>query len=103
YDCYMGRGTTPIEAALLGRVPFGADANPLCKLIVEPRLRPQHAHTVNGRMRYFDIEFRDEILPSFLRNIFHPGTLFDLCSLRHYFLRIQQDGPLDDADLWVQM
>ena len=25
YDPFMGRGTTPVEAALLGRVPFGND------------------------------------------------------------------------------
>ena len=28
FDPFMGRGTTPIEAALLGRVPGGCDANP---------------------------------------------------------------------------
>ncbi len=57
YDPYMGRGTVPIEAALLRRVPFGTDANPLSKLIVEPRLKPQRASTVNGRIRWFDMEF----------------------------------------------
>src|SRR6266478_9797877 len=29
YDPFMGRGTTPLEAALLGRVPLGNDINPL--------------------------------------------------------------------------
>src|SRR6266478_6330482 len=29
YDPFMGRGTTVLEAALLGRVPCGNDANPL--------------------------------------------------------------------------
>jgi len=29
YDPFMGRGTTPLEAALLGRVPLGNDVNPL--------------------------------------------------------------------------
>jgi len=29
YDPFMGRGTTPVEAALLGRVPFSNDINPL--------------------------------------------------------------------------
>src|SRR5215470_5585100 len=29
YDPFMGRGTTPLETALLGRVPVGNDANPL--------------------------------------------------------------------------
>src|ERR1043166_5696176 len=29
YDPFMGRGTTLLEAALLGRIPFGCDINPL--------------------------------------------------------------------------
>src|SRR5262245_37620513 len=29
YDPFNGRGTTALEAALLGRVPFGCDINPL--------------------------------------------------------------------------
>src|SRR5438270_10899090 len=29
YDPFMGRGTTPVEAALLGRVPYGCPVNPL--------------------------------------------------------------------------
>src|SRR5438132_14168295 len=40
YDPFMGRGTTLLEAALLGRVPLGCDANPLSGVLVGPRLRP---------------------------------------------------------------
>src|SRR3989338_5598101 len=40
YDPFMGRGTTPLEAALLGRRPAGCDVNPLSKILVEPRLEP---------------------------------------------------------------
>ena len=40
YDPFMGRGTTPVEAALLGRVPFGNDVNPLSLTFTLPRLRP---------------------------------------------------------------
>src|SRR3982750_1958861 len=38
YDPFMGRGTTPLEAALLGRVPFGCDINPLSTVLTKPRL-----------------------------------------------------------------
>jgi hypothetical protein len=58
---------------------------------------------VNDRIRWFDQDFQMETLPSFLGDIFHPQTLYDLCSLRDYFSRIQQEGPLDDEDRWVQM
>jgi hypothetical protein len=38
YDPFMGRGTTPIEASLMGRVPFGCDINPLSVVLTRPRL-----------------------------------------------------------------
>src|SRR5262245_22159154 len=40
YDPFMGRGTTLIEAALMNRVPYGCDVNPLSKVLCEPRLQP---------------------------------------------------------------
>src|SRR5437660_12675666 len=40
YDPFMGRCTTPLEAALLGRVPVGNDINPLSLVMTRPRLRP---------------------------------------------------------------
>src|SRR6266404_6810994 len=40
YDPFMGRGTTPLEAALLDRIPVGNDANPLSVVMTRPRLRP---------------------------------------------------------------
>src|SRR5580693_2854341 len=40
YDPFMGRGTTSVETALLGRVPFGCDVNPLSAMLTRPRLTP---------------------------------------------------------------
>src|SRR5688572_31974886 len=36
YDPFMGRGTTLLEAALMGRVPCGNDINPLSSLLIKP-------------------------------------------------------------------
>ena len=38
YDPFMGRGTTVVEAALLGRMPAGCDINPLSAMLAAPRL-----------------------------------------------------------------
>src|SRR3954468_647691 len=38
YDPFTGRGTTLIEAALLGRVPHGCDVNPLSVHLALPRI-----------------------------------------------------------------
>src|SRR5438105_2287948 len=40
YDPFMGRGTSLVEAALLGRLPIGCDVNPLSKVLIEPRFGP---------------------------------------------------------------
>jgi len=35
YDPFAGRGTTPLEAALAGRVPVACDINPLSRMLLE--------------------------------------------------------------------
>ena len=34
YDPFMGRGTTPLEARLMGRKPMGNDINPLSQVLL---------------------------------------------------------------------
>lgn len=36
-DPFMGRGTTPVQAALMGRQPLGNDVNPLSVLLTKQR------------------------------------------------------------------
>ena len=38
FDPFMGRGTTLIQAALMGRAAYGNDVNPLSTLLTRPRL-----------------------------------------------------------------
>jgi hypothetical protein len=40
YDPFMGRGTTLVEASLMGRRAYGCDVNPLSRVLCEPRLDP---------------------------------------------------------------
>src|SRR6185436_3845561 len=54
YDPFMGRGTTLLEAALLGRIPVGCDVNPLSKMLVEPRLRPPSLEAIRDRLSSVD-------------------------------------------------
>src|SRR6266496_1261934 len=50
YDPFMGRGTTLVEAALLGRIPFGCDINPLSVVLARPRLAPPFLNEVADRL-----------------------------------------------------
>ena len=50
YDPFMGRGTTPVEAALRGRVPYGNDTNPLSRAFTEPRINPPTLGQITNRL-----------------------------------------------------
>src|SRR5262245_33808933 len=54
YDPFMGRGTTIVEAALMGRVPAGCDVNPLSKVLAAPRLAPPTVEDVSARLAALD-------------------------------------------------
>src|SRR6266446_4890918 len=54
YDPFLGRGTTMIEAALLGRRVAGCDINPLSSILTAPRLRPPHVRDVRERLAKID-------------------------------------------------
>src|SRR5437588_784308 len=51
YDPFMGRGTTLVEAALLGRLPIGCDINPLSMVLTRPRLHPPSLDQIEKRLR----------------------------------------------------
>ena len=50
YDPFMGRGTTLVEAGLLGRRAAGCDVNPLSATLVGPRLRPPTLEQIATRL-----------------------------------------------------
>ncbi len=102
YDPFMGRGTTLLEAALLGRRPAGCDVNPLSQVLVAPRLTPPTAQEVGERLASLDLDHPAE-LPDDLLVFYHPETLRQLCALREYLLRREAAGQLDAVDAWIRM
>jgi len=102
YDPFMGRGTTLLEAALLGRVPQGCDINPLSLQLCRPRLRPPAWGQVAKRLG--EIDFADPAdLPEDLLVFYHPDTLVQLSSLKHYLMRRKESGDWDAVDDWIGM
>ena len=105
YDPFMGRGTTPIEAALLGRVPFGNDINPLSLTLTAPRLRPPSLEQIETRLREISLTDHDEF-PEELLAFYHPDTLREICSLKKHFLSMQKSPQSSSAvalDRWLCM
>jgi hypothetical protein len=126
YDPFMGRGTTPMEAALLGRVPFGNDINPLSLTFTRPRLRPPALNEIAARLKEINLTDHDEF-PKDLLVFYHPETLREICALKKYFLSrsgasstasasshrtlkrelqragSEADAPFDPVDDWLRM
>src|ERR1039457_6413961 len=100
YDPFMGRGTTVLEAALLGRVPYGCDINPLSVVLTRPRLRPPLLEEVAQRLREIDFACSDEF-PEDLLVFFHPDTLRAIASLKKYLLDRRTAKTLDAVDDWI--
>jgi hypothetical protein len=100
YDPFMGRGTTLVEAALLGRKPAGCDVNPLSVTLTRPRLNPPSQRDVESRLEEIDFgsyrEFPEELL-----TFYHPQTLREICALK-FHLTERRDEP-DPVDEWIAL
>jgi hypothetical protein len=102
YDPFMGRGTTLIEAALLGRVPLGNDINPLSIFLTRPRLAPPTQAEVEARLGQIPMDQPGE-MPEDLLVFYHPDTLRQISSLRRYLLERQANGHAEAVDDWIAM
>ena len=101
-DPFMGRGTTPLEAALRGRIPCGNDVNPLSAMLLRPRLCPPELPAIAARLRELDLRW-DGPLDDDLLVFFHPDTLRAICALRAYLLERTANGTFDAVDGWIRM
>ena len=102
FDPFMGRGTTLLEAALLGRDALGNDVNPISRVLVEPRLDPPPASGVEARLGRLALDGSAE-RPDGFDAFFHERTLDRICRLRAYLLEREAAGRLDGVDRWIRM
>jgi hypothetical protein len=102
YDPFSGRGTTALEAALLGRVPLACDINPLSRILLEPRLDPASLSAIVARLTEIPWSAPGEINADLLV-FFHPDTLRQISALRGYLLDREADGRIDRVDRWLRM
>ena len=103
YDPFMGRGTTLIEAALLDRVPYGCDVNPLSIALVRPRLNPPSVFEVRERlakMAWCDIGKPTNIK---LLAFYHPTTLSQIEYLQQWLHVRERTEEYDYVDDWIKM
>ena len=102
FDPFMGRGTTLLEAALLGRDALGNDVNPISRILVEARLDPPRRSDVEDRLGGLALDGPAEH-PEGFDVFFQERTLDQLCRLRAYLLEREAAGRLDRIDRWIRM
>ncbi|WP_137177754.1 DNA methyltransferase [Roseomonas sp. AR75] len=104
YDPFMGRGTTPVEAALLGRRAAGNDINPLGVLLTRPRLAPPDPDQVAAALATVDWD-AGAAEPADLLAFYSQATLLRLNALRSWLERhasLADETPDPVAD-WIRM
>ena len=102
YDPFLGRGTTIVEAGLLGRRGAGCDINPLSRLLVAPRFTPPQLSEVQERLAKIDLESPIDVRED-LRVFYHTNTLAQITLLRSYLLERDRSGTIDHIDEWIRM
>ena len=104
YDPFSGRGTTALEAGLLGRAVAANDVNPLSRILLEPRFNPPEAKEVADRL---DALLREAAAPGDdgidLAMFYHPDTEREIRQLRAALRARREDGRADALDQWIRM
>ncbi|MHA1230586.1 MAG: DNA methyltransferase [Candidatus Helarchaeota archaeon] len=102
YDPFSGRGTTIIEAALMGRRVISNDINPLSRILAEPRLDIADFTEIMNTLDEIPIyeNLRAEID---LSMFYHPLTEAEIVSLQKYLDERRKNGNENRADRWIRM
>ncbi|MFL2722566.1 MAG: DNA methyltransferase [Gammaproteobacteria bacterium] len=101
YDPFGGRGTTAIEAALLGRNFITNDINPLSTLFVIGRLNPPSIEEIHDRL-YSEINSDTEVDKIDLSMFYEYETFKEINDLRNYFIK-KKLNSYDNIDHWIKM
>lgn len=102
YDPFNGRGTTIIEAGLLGRNVIANDINPLSRILSLPRFYIPRINELEERLKAIRINEAAE--PGIdLSMFYHANTLKEIVSLRQYLIERSNLGREDHLDSWIRM
>ena len=101
YDPFSGRGTTVIEAGLSGRKVIANDANPLSRIMTEPRFFPPEYAAVEKRLQSISRETSPADID--LSMFYHPDTEKEIVALRQYLLERHTASRDDMIDRWIAM
>lgn len=121
-DPFLGRGTTSIQAHLMGRRTAGSDVNPLCIMLTSPRVNPPLLSEVESRLNLIlgqseaigvvldaiysgseQVGSNGNISLNDLLAFYHPITLAQLIVVKNWFVDRASESTFDDIDNWIRM
>ena len=94
YDPFAGRGTTLVEAALMGRNIVCNDVNPLSAILTKPRLKIPSIDEISNRLD--EIAFEPLEADIDLSMFFDKKTEYEVVSLKNKLVN-------SDVDNWIRM
>jgi hypothetical protein len=102
-DPFSGRGTSVIEAGLLGRNFISNDINPLSRILSKARFHPPSLEEIENRLDSIELDARALENDIDLSMFYHPDTLGSIISLKNYLQSRKEEGSEDHVDRWVRM
>ena len=102
FDPFAGRGTTVLEAALLGRIGISNDVNPISRIFLEARLFPPTIKEIQKRLGEIKL-YEDEKADIDLSMFYHKRTEGLIVSLKNYLNERRISGKEDYIDKWIRM
>ena len=87
YDPFSGRGTTALQANLMGRVAAASDVNPLAILMTSAKCRPVTLDAIKERLAQVDWDAEPPLDGEPVEDLapfYHPDTLRQLVNLKAF-------------------
>ncbi|PKM83919.1 MAG: DNA modification methylase [Firmicutes bacterium HGW-Firmicutes-13] len=102
YDSFSGRGTTVVEAGLLGRRVISNDINPLSEILSRPRFFVPFLSEVKNRLAEIPLN-QGQKADIDISMFYHPDTESEIVGLKKYLMERADKGEEDDLDRWIRM
>ena len=103
YDPFGGRGTTVIEAGLLGRRVVQNDINPLSVLLTKPRFFVPTEGLVSDRLSRVPRDYHGPVQGIDLSMFYHPATEKEILALREFLTGHEGQNNDAEVDAWIRM
>ncbi len=102
YDPFSGRGTTGIEAGLMGRNVILNDVSPLSEILSQPRFFVPELSSIEERLCAISINAEAKADLD-LSMFYHKKTEAEIVSIKDYLKNRKDKNEEDLVDKWIRM